>query len=876
MTPRLPHVVRVLFRLLPGDDRDQVSADIAELYADRRRATGPLRARAWLAANALRLVRDLRRDTRPPDPPAGGALTDFRLDLSYALRQMRGARGFTATVVLALALGIGATVGVYAIVDAALFAPLPFPDADDLMLIGERIDDRPVSVSYPNFLDWRDRARSFEAMAAYQADTGTLATPDAAVALRSYRVSADFFALLRITPALGRPLGPADDAPGAAAAAVLSHARWTTTFGADAGVLGRTIVFDGEPYTVVGVMPPGFEFYRAADIWLPIGRFVDGSDLGNRGSRAGTAVIGRLGGAATEDTARREMLDIARQLASEHPAVNRTVLTTVESLRQVQVGGARPGLLALLGAVGALLAIGCLNAASLQTARVSSRAREFAVRAALGAGRGRLSRQLLVEGLVLSGVAGVIGLGFAYGLVQAAVALDPGGIPRLAEAAIDARVLAVTLLLTLLVGCAFGLLPILQTRSTALATALGDAGRSGGGSRRWTRVRAGLVLAQVALSLTLVTGSALMVETVVRLGRVDPGFDLEPVLTMSVQLTTPGTREEGQRRTFAFYRDLTDRVTALPGVVAAAVVTPMPLTGANRQNRYLIEGQSFTTVSALSRVDTSSVGDRYFETMQIPVKRGRVFEPGDAGGLSVAVVDETFVDRYWPGQDPIGREIRMGPPTANGPRLRVIGVVGAVRHYEMSLPPQPQIYLSQSQWPLGGWFVVRTAGDPLAIAPAVRQAVAEVEPGAPVLRTYPALDLVRDSTASRTFSAFVLTLFASLALGLAALGLYGLMAYDVAERRREIGVRLALGATAGAMRWRVIRRAMTIVLAGSALGLAGAWWLGRALSSLMYGVAPTDPSTWLSALAIMTLAGLAGSLLPSLRASRVAPGEILK
>ncbi len=812
MRPALPPIVRALFHLLPDDDRDQVTSDMAELYDDRCRATGELRARAWLLFHAARLVWHFRLNARRERAGSAGLPANLALDLRDAFRQMARARAFTATMTLTLALGIGTTVGVYAIVDAALLAPLPYRQADDLVLVGERAGDRDVSVSYPNYLDWRGRARAFASMAAYQVDTGTLLTGGTAVGVKSYRVTSTFFTTLGVAPALGRALGEADAAAGVV---VLSHARWMTTFGGDAGVLGRSITLDDEPFVIVGVMPAGFEFYRAADLWVPIEHFVPGSDLERREARAGTAVVARLATGRREDDARSEMRDIARQLAIEHPVENGNVTATIESLRNAQVGGARPGLLALLAAVGALLAIGCLNAASLQTARISSRAQEFAVRAALGAGQRRLARQLIVEGLVLASLAGLAGLAFARLLIGATAALDPGGIPRLAEAAIDGRVLVFALALSAVVGGAFGLLPLLQTRPHALAAGLLDAGRSGVGSRRWARLRAGLVFSQVALSLTLVTGSALMIQTMVRLALVEPGFDPSRVLTVRLQLSTPGTREQGQQRTRAFYHELIARVAQLPGVAAAAVVNPLPLSGSNRQNRYLVEGQPFRTASDLHRVDTAAVSDRYFETMQIPVKRGHAFEASDAGPLSVAVVDETFAARFWPDRDPIGREMQMGVPGPAAPRLRVIGVVGAVRQYEVSEPPRPQIYLSQNQWPLGGTFVVRVDGDPNALAPAVRRLIGEVDAGVPVIAIRPGSDLVRESVAARTFSAFVLTLFAALALGLAGLGLYGLMAYEVSERHREIGVRMALGATAGAVRAEILRRAMAIVLAGS-------------------------------------------------------------
>jgi putative ABC transport system permease protein len=569
------------------------------------------------------------------------------------------------------------------------------------------------------------------------------------------------------------------------------------------------------------------------------------------------------------------MADISARLADEHPGPNGAIRATVSRLRDAQTGGSRAGLLALLGAVGALLLIGCLNAASLQTARVATRAREFAVRAAVGASRRRLARQLLIEGLVLALLSGLAGLAIAHALIRSTIALDPGGIPRLADAAIDLRVLPLALALSTVVGVVFGLLPLGASRRTALASVLHEGGRSATASRRWLRLRAGLVVVQIALSLALVTGSALMVQTVVRLGRVDPGFDPDGLLAVTVQLTTTGTPQDGWRQTFRFYRDLTQRVTALPGVSSAAVMTPLPLTGANRQNRYWLAGMTATTVAELPRIDTAVVSERYFETMRIPLLSGRAFDTTDIGPRSVAIVDETFAARYFPGRDPVGQEVVMGLPGPNAPRLRIVGLAGAVHQYRLTQEPLPQIYLTQRQWPLGGWFLVRTTDEAAAIAPAVRAAIHDVDPAVPVLNTYPATELLRESTASETFSAFVLTLFAVLALGLAGLGLSGLMAHEVASRRREIGIRLALGATARDVRRQVVGRAMTLVAAGSMIGLGASWVLARALDSLAFGVSAADPVTYGVAMAVLSVAGLAGALLPSVRASRVSAVEVL-
>lgn len=865
MTP--PPWFAAVCRLLPRAEREEIRLDLLEWHKDRASRQPRWRADAWLLTHTLRTAVRLHADSH--------SWTGWSGDVRSAFRQYWLAPGFVVTVVSALAMGIGATTGVFSLVNAAFFAPLPVTAPDRLVVLGERAGTRTVSVSYPNFLDWHARARAVSSMAAYQSDTATLRHGSSAHRLKTYRVSQDWLTTLGVAPVLGRGFSAADHALGAPRSVLLSHRTWSQLFGSDAAVLGTVIVLDDEPYVVVGVMGPGFDFFRDGEAWMPLEPFAD-VDLMDRRSRAGTAVIARLQPHLTIEHARTELAGIAKQLAAEFPQANTNVTATAEDLRATLVGPAGSSLWLLLGAVLGLLAVGCLNAANLLSARLASRRQEFALRAALGAGASRIARMLLVEGLVLAFISGAVGTLVAWVMVTAASQLAPPGIPGLASAAIDVRVLTFALGLSTIVGLIFGLVPLAQARSLSVQSTLADSTRTSTGSRRWRRVRAALVVGQVALSLTLVSGSTIMTQSLIRLLNTDIGFDTDSVAAVSIQLNTPGTPEEGRARVRLFYEELIGRLEQKPGVEAAAVANPVPLFGGGRQQTYWIEGQPYSGPSDLIRgIDTASVSPRYFETMGIALVKGRTFQTADNGPVPVVLVDETFVARYWPDQEPIGK--RLGPPPGGAaPQATVIGVVGPVRQADVAEAARPQVYRHQAQSPLGGTLLVRASGDPMALAEMIRAEVAALDAGAPVWSIRRLDDIVATSMALARFSTVVLSAFAVVGLALAGLGIYGLMAYDVTQRRREIGVRMALGATAAAVRRAVLRRAMGLVLAGSVLGLAGAIGGARALSATFANLTTTDPFTYMVSMAVVATAGFAGCLVPSVRASRVDPVNVLR
>lgn len=866
-----PFWFRPLSRLLPRLDREEMRGDFLEWYADRRQRQPRWRADGWLLTQTLRAVVRLWVDQR--DRHTWTGLVD---DVRAPLRQLRRAPGFAATVIAVLSLGIGATTSVFSLINAAYFAPMAVSDPARLVVLGERNGTRTVSVSYPNFLDWQTRVTTIASMAAYQSDTATVLHNGSAARLRTYRVSRDWVTTLGVTPTVGLAFTPADHDAGAPLTVLISHTTWTSVFGSDAGIIGTSVMIDDLPHTVVGVMAPGFDFYRNGDAWIPLEPFAAGSEMMERRARVGTSVVARLRHDATVEEASGELAGIAAQLARDFPEANANISATVAGLRDTLVGPGGSSLWLLLAAVMGLLAVGCLNAANLLSARVASRRHEFALRTALGATGARVARQLLAEGLVLSVCAGVIGTMVAWAMIAVAVGLGPPGIPGLATAAIDVKVLLFTLGLSMGVGLIFGLVPLVQARAMGLRSPLADSGRTTTGSRGWKRVRSALVVGQVALSLMLLSGSTLMARTLVRLLHTDIGFDTTSVLAASIQLNTPGSPEEGRARVRVFYEELINRLEQRPGVTAAAVATPVPLSGGGRQNSYWIEGQPYTGPSDIIRgIDTASVSQGYFEALGIPVVAGRTFGSSDTGPVPVVVVDTTFAQRYWPGEEAIGKRIG-GPPGGTAPQAIVVGVVGAVRQADVAEAPRPQVYRHQAQWPLGGTVLVRAAGDPLDLVDTVRAEVGALEPAAPVWSVRRLDEIVASSLALSRFSTAVLTAFAIIGLALAGLGIYGLVAYDVAQRRREIGVYLTLGATAAAVRSSILRRAMGLVVCGAALGLVGSVALAQALHATFAGLTTSDPVAYAASTAVVCLAGLAGSVVPSVRAGRVDPLEALR
>ncbi|HEX8187723.1 MAG TPA: ABC transporter permease [Pyrinomonadaceae bacterium] len=794
-------------------------------------------------------------------------------DVRYAARTLSKSPGFTLVAVLALALGIGANTAIFSVVKAVLLSPLPYPDSERLVWVresnpGAEIPDEPASA--PNYNDWRTQAGSFEALAAYNDAaltlTGENAEPERVPAAV---VSANFFQALGVAPALGRGFTPEEETAGRNRVAVISHGLWRRRFGASPKALGQTLTIAGNPYTVVGVTPPDFKtpvIEKQPQVWVPV--VFNLAETARRSDYL--SVIGRLKAGATAEQARAELSGVAARLAEQYPASNAGWGVTVAPLHEKVVGDVRSALWVLMGVVGFLLLISCANVANLLLARAAARRQEFAVRSALGARRGRIVRQFLTESVLLSLAGGALGLLLAAWGVELLVALSGGDIPRLDEAGLDARVLGFTFAVSLATGLFFGLLPALSASKADLAESLKEGGgrgpTAGRGSRR---LRDSLVVAEIAVAVVMLAGAGLMIRSFLRIQAVDPGFRPENILTLDLALPRAKYKENSQ--VTAFYDQLTARAAALPGVERAALVDALPLNGGSILS-FVIEGRPELPPEKVQDAEFIEVSPDFFDVMGIRLVRGERFTERDREGAPVAaLVSETMARRYWPGEDPVGKRVNLGNPERS-PWMTVVGVVSDVRRGGLDKEPYPQLYAPVAQLPTRGvTLVARTSGDPLAVVPAVRRELAALDRDLPLYNVRTMEQVLSDSISRRRFQMLLLAAFAGVGLLLAAVGIYGVISYSVAQRRHELGVRMALGARAADILKLVVGQGLGLTLAGVGLGLLGAFALTRVMSSLLYGVSATDPLTFACvSLALLGVALLA-CLVPARRATKVDP-----
>jgi putative ABC transport system permease protein len=808
-------------------------------------------------------------------------MSDLLHDVRLALRALRRQPGFAAAAMLTLALGIGATTAVFSVVYGILLRPLPFPESDRLVQVVSLDEDVEWTASPPDFVDWRAQATSFQALAAVNTGSFALTGDAAALQFSGATVTAGYFTVLGVAPQVGRGFTEANETPGANMVVALGDAIWRTRFGADPGIVGRRIRLDGADYEVVGVMPRGFDAPGGTDLWVPLAFTPD--DLRTQRGAHYLNVYGRLAPGVTVERADREMREIAARLDLAYPGANPGWSAGVTPLRASIVGDVERPLWALLGAVGVVLLMACVNVASLMLGRAVGRAREDAIRTALGAGRRRLVRGVMVESGVLALAGGALGALLAVWGVAALTRIAPDNLPRLDEVGVDGWVLGFTLVVAVATGLVFGAAPslhLLRRREASGALASGERGGTAGGRiQRWRR---GLVVVQMALAVTLVAGAGLLAKSFARLVATDPGFTPEGVLTFS--LSVPNTGYEQPERVEAFVAAVEERLAALPGVVRVGAIFGLPLSGfdfsismMSVDAQVLDEQEQARRPSPQMRIVTPG----YFDAMGIPLRGGRGISDLDrAGDPPVVVVSETAGRLIFGGADPIGHRFELGTRMGLG-RGRVggevIGVVGDVRDAALRAPPRPLIYAVHRQFPVGFLQVaVRTAGDPLALAEPARQAVAAVDPNVPVYRVRSLEGLLGASVSQARFMTLVLGLFATIALVLAAVGIYGVIAYAVAQRTRELGIRLALGARAADILWLVLRQGIILGGLGAALGLAGALVATRALERLLYQVTPSDPTTFtLGTLGLLAVA-LVATYLPARRAAGVDPVEALR
>lgn len=797
-------------------------------------------------------------------------------DLRFAWRSLWKNPGLTLIAVIALALGIGANTAIFSVVYGVLLKTLPFPDP---LRVIRLVDSNPsaglprFSTSPPDFADWRAQNTVFSHLAANQRDNLNLTGDGDPERLRAARVSGDFFNVFGAKPLLGRPLLPSEDTPGGPKVTVLSYQLWQRRFGADPAIVGKRLILNGESTLVAGVMPASFEVPQRTELWVPMQMVITEDQRGGHF----LGVTGRLKPGVSIERAQVEMTGITARIATAHPLSNEGWGVNLIPLRDLMVEDIRPALFVLLGAVGLVLLIACANVANLLLSRLAAREREVAVRTALGAGRGRLIRQFLTESMLLSVVGGLLGVLLAWRGTPLLLALFGNRIPRAQEIGVDGTVLAFTILLSLGTGLLFGLLPALHASRSDLQSSLRD-GAKGSGDRRGRRTRSVLVFAEVAIAIVLLVGAGLLVRSLLELQNVQPGFRADHALSVQIQLPESSYPEEPKQA--AFFRDLLPRLAAIPGVQNAAAGYPLPFTGSNYMLAFAAEGQApAKTLSDTPAANMGFVSPDYFATLAIPIRDGRVFDDHDSlESEKVIVVNRSLADQIWPGVSPVGKRVTFGVPVnAESEWMRVVGVVADVRHGELNDQPGLQAYLPLLQSPsTEAALVVRTAGSPGAMTSAVAAAVREVDPALPVANPKTLDQLLADSVAAPRANAVLLALLAGLALVLAAFGVYGVLSYSVAQRTREIGLRMALGAAAGDVLRQLLREGLSTVLAGIATGLVGAFFLARTLRSLLYGVTESDPVTFIGVPLVLLVVAMLATWIPARRATRVEPVVALR
>jgi putative ABC transport system permease protein len=806
------------------------------------------------------------------------SLDNVRTDVTHAVRSLRRSPGFAAVALLALAVGIGGNTAVFSVIDATREQAIPYADPERLVyLIGNARRDvvERRGASYPDFVDWRAQATRFEDLAAFDPQLMSLAGADETERIGTEFVSASYFSLLGVAPTHGRTFRPEeDDVAKPSMVIVLSDGLWRRRFGADPQILGRPVILNGEPYTVLGVMPAGFSGVTdEAQLWIPFARYAPQRTMVDRATR-GFTVLGRLEPGATLTAAQAELDAIASRLQRAYPTTNAGRGIEVSPLSTELFGRLRLGLRVLMGAIAFVLIIACANVANLLIARSEVRRKEIALRIVIGAGRARLLQQLVTESCVLTLLGAAGGLVLGQATIGLLMTRSPVQFPSLVTPGLDLRVAAFTITVSLLCGIAVGLAPWWQTRIVDLSVRLRESARSSDGPRS-QRLRNGLVVAEVALAIVLLVGASLMIQSVRKLAAIDPGFDPESLLTVHISLPSRVPPPAGTPVVTG--RQLLERIRAVPGVVAAGLGNDIPLDGNGGASLYLAEGHTELTGQNRPRTWRHRVSPDFFDTLGIPFVSGRTFLDSEATRDSSAViVSEKIAARFWPGQDPIGKRVKFGDVNSNVPWLSIVGVVRDVKY--RSLDPNanadPDIYQPFADSNSQIAFAIRTSVPPSSVIAPVRAAIRAVEPAIAIYGVAPMDDQVRRQSSSSRFITWVMGVFAGIALWLCALGIYGVMSYVVTQRTREIGIRLALGAQPREVLAAIVTGGARLMVIGVVLGGIAAAMLRRAASSQLFDVPLTDPA---AALAVMLfgLVGLAACVIPGVRATRLDPVRAL-
>jgi putative ABC transport system permease protein len=796
-------------------------------------------------------------------------------DLRYGIRMLAKNPGFTAVAIITLALGIGANTAIFSVVNAVVLRPLPYADAGRLISLEENgHHGHQLSISYPDLLDWQQQNQVFENIAGFQSASFNLAGEYQPERIPGRNVTHNFFATLGATPFLGRDFLPEDDHSGANPVVIVSHSFWERVLGADPNAIGKTLPLNGRAYMIVGVLPADFRFYLLTDLYAPIG--LNAEELSPRAAHAGIYGIGRLKAGITLEQARAQMDTIAQRLQREYSNTNSGTGATLTELRDDLTGEVRPVVLILFAAVGFLLLICCMNVANLLLARAASRTREIAIRTAIGATRMRLFSQLLTESVLLGVLGGGLGLLIGAWGTSAFAALLPAGLRRVAEINIDARVFAFTLAISLLAGMIFGLAPALHSMRLDLNTGLRDGGKSSRFFSGHELFRNVLVISEIALSLVLLTGAGLMIRSFASAMNVNLGLNPKNILTMQVFLPDSKYHDDAQAQ--AFFDQLSDRLKGIPGVEASGFITPLPLSGEGWQDAVLREGLPQPKPGQFPTSDFHVISSGYFQAMGIQLLEGRDFRAADDhSSPAVAIISQSMAKKYWPDEDPVGKRFQKGGGHGKTTMLTVVGIAADTKQYGPAAKTLTEFYLPYRQSPLQRFtLVVRTKSDPLAMQGAVREQVQALDKGQPVYAVQTMEQIVDSSLSSRRTNTQLLAGFAALALLLAAIGIYGVMAYFVTQRTNEIGVRVALGAQKRNILRLIVGKGTILTLAGAAIGVAASFGATRFLQSLLFGVSATDPLTFFVVPLLLCVVALAACYIPARRAMRVDPMVALR
>ena len=795
-------------------------------------------------------------------------------DLRYAFRLLGKSPGFTAIAVLTLALGIGANTAIFTVVNAVLLRPLGFRDPSRVVLVAEKSAYPTVSTSYENYIDWRDQSHSFDSLEATRGATITLTGAGEPERLNVRMATAPLFPLLGVNAILGRTFLAEEDHAGGSPVVVLGYGVWQRRFGGSHDILGKSITLDSRPYTVVGVLPRGFELLQPADVFLPFTPWAK-TLPDDRNWHPGIFAIGRLKAGISREQARTEMVGITKRLEEQYPIYNTGTSADVVDLQEQLVKGVRPALLLLLGAVAAVLLIACVNVANLLLARAASRGREVAIRTSMGASRWRVTRQLITESLLLSLAGGALGLLFAWASLGPLLKLSATSVPAVFAVGLDRRVLFFTLLVSLVTGLLFGIVPALRTAKLDLRETLNEGSRGSTAGPGHHRIRGALVAAEIAMAMLLLVGAGLLLRSFSRLQDVPPGFQADHLLVADLPLSLTAYAKPEQR--FEFFDRVVGRAKSLPGVRSAGAASFLPVSGGGGLLHFNIAGRPPKSPHDYTATGYRTITPNYFETLGMPLEQGRFFTAADTEKApAVVVINAAMARTYFPGENPLGKRLQVGAtPEPDVPWMEVVGVVGDVRQ-GLDLDPKAEMYLPYRQadqilpvFQLS--IVLRTATDPMLQASALRSALAEIDPNQPLVKVRTMEENMAATVAQPRFRTWLIGIFAALALILAAVGVYGVMSYTVTQRTSEIGIRVTLGAQPEDVFRIVVGEGLRLALAGVGVGILAALALTRLLQSFLYGVSAYDPLTFAGVAVILTIVAVAASFFPARRATLVDP-----